>query len=68
MTRLDDETLNAYADGELEADERARVEGALAGDPDARSRLEAIRRVSLLGRAAAALFPAARRWRSAAVV
>lgn len=52
MIGLDDETLNAYADGELDADERARVEAALADDPNARARLEAIRRVSLLGRAA----------------
>ncbi len=52
MNGLDDETLNAYADGELDIDERARVEAALAKDPRVRARLEAIRRASLLGRAA----------------
>jgi anti-sigma factor RsiW len=49
---LDEETLNAYADGELDDDECARVATALASDADARMRLAAIRRVSLLGRAA----------------
>jgi len=52
MTRLDDELLNAYADGELGGDERVRVEAALAQDPEARARLKAIRRISLIGRAA----------------
>lgn len=49
MKRLDDEVLNAYADGELEVGERDRVAAALAQDPDARERLLLIRQVSLLG-------------------
>ena len=52
MMQLDDEILNAYLDGELEPAEHAAVEAALARDAQARARLDALRRVSLLGRAA----------------
>ncbi len=52
MMQLDDETLNAYLDGELDPVVRADVEAALARDAEARARLEALRRVSLLGRTA----------------
>lgn len=45
MTRIDEETLIAFADGELSDIERARVERALQGDPALRQRLEAHRRV-----------------------
>lgn len=51
MTQFDDELLNAYADGELDGEERAQVEAALDADPNARARLAAIRRVTALGRA-----------------
>lgn len=54
MMQLDDEVLNAYADGELDDDERIRLETALADDQAARERLAAIRRVTQLGRSAVA--------------
>lgn len=38
---VDDETLMAFADGELRSEERAAVEAALAGDPALRERLKA---------------------------
>ena len=41
MSRFGLETLLAYADGELGAEERAEVERALAEDPALRAELEA---------------------------
>lgn len=41
--RLDDETLVAYADGQLDADAARAVEQALARDPQARETLQALR-------------------------
>lgn len=49
---LTDELLGAYADNELDAPARERVEHALSLDRDARARLAAIRDVTLLVRAA----------------
>jgi hypothetical protein len=43
-----DETLCAYIDGELAADERARLDQALATDPGLRERLEQLRGVTQL--------------------
>jgi hypothetical protein len=43
MTMIDDEMLMAFADGELNAVDAARVETAVAEDPDLRARLEAQR-------------------------
>jgi hypothetical protein len=40
MKNIDDETLMAYADSELDEEERKDVELALEGDADARARLE----------------------------
>ncbi len=40
MKNIDDETLMAYADSELDEEERKKVELALEGDADARARLE----------------------------
>lgn len=57
MTPIDDHTLTAFADGELNEIEKARVELALAGDPSLRARLEAHRRVR--GRLAAHYAPVA---------
>ena len=48
MTRLDEETLNAYADGVLDADARARVEALLETDVAARELLEKLRRANTL--------------------
>jgi hypothetical protein len=42
---VDDDTLMAFADGELSGDERAAVESALAGDPALRAKLEAHKRL-----------------------
>jgi hypothetical protein len=42
---VDDETLMAFADGELSSDERAAVEAALAADPGLRQKLEAHRQL-----------------------
>ena len=42
---IDDETLMAYADGELSADERAAIERALADDPALRARLDSHHRL-----------------------
>ena len=42
---VDDETLMAFADGELSGDERAAVEAALAGDPALREKVEAHRQL-----------------------
>src|SRR5262249_21704575 len=43
MKRLSDETLNAYADGALEAGARAGVEPQLASDAEAGARVERLR-------------------------
>jgi hypothetical protein len=48
MKRLDEETLNAYADGALDADARAEVEAQLAIDAEARGFVEKLRRVNAL--------------------
>jgi len=45
---LNDDVLSAYLDGELSADEMARVAAALANDPAAQARLAAFRRVQAL--------------------
>ena len=42
---IDDETLMAFLDGELDEVRRARIEQALAGDPTLRDRLEVQRRL-----------------------
>lgn len=44
MTAIENWALHAYADGELEGQERDEVERRLADDPEARRLLEAIRR------------------------
>ena len=44
---FDDELLSAYLDGELSAEERARVEAHLAADPQARKLFDELRGVSL---------------------
>ncbi|MFQ5660637.1 MAG: anti-sigma factor family protein [Gammaproteobacteria bacterium] len=49
---LDDETLGAYADGELDGTKARQVEAALLSDAAARARLEEIYRVTTLVRAA----------------
>jgi Ca-activated chloride channel homolog len=46
MIAHDDPRLTAYALGELDDDERAAVEAAVAGDPEARAAIEAIRATS----------------------
>lgn len=43
--KIDDESLMAFLDGELDAVRRARVEQALDADPELRARLEAQRRL-----------------------
>jgi anti-sigma factor RsiW len=53
VTKLTDETLMAYADGQLDPSDRARVEMALAGDPESRARLEIF---ATTGKALAPLF------------
>jgi hypothetical protein len=45
MSRVEDERLMAYLDGELDEPNRAEVEQALAGDARVRDRLEAQRRL-----------------------
>ncbi len=40
MTMISDEMLMAYVDGQIAADDRVRVEGYLATDPEARARLQ----------------------------
>lgn len=46
--RPDDETLMAYADGELDAAARAEIEAAIAADPALRARIEAHRELRRL--------------------
>jgi anti-sigma factor RsiW len=53
VTNLSDETLMAYADGELQPIEMARVKRLLASDPELRVRLEMFRAT---GRGLASLF------------
>ncbi|MFM9848701.1 MAG: anti-sigma factor family protein [Hyphomicrobiaceae bacterium] len=48
MMRLDEETLNAYADGALDTDARARVESHLKTDTAARELLAKLRRANML--------------------
>jgi hypothetical protein len=48
MTRLDEETLNAYADGALDAEARAGVESHLKTDAAARELLAKLRRANTL--------------------
>jgi hypothetical protein len=48
MKRLSEETLNAYADGALDADARSDVEAQLEGDAEARALLERLRRANAL--------------------
>lgn len=43
--KISEETLMAYADGELDGAQRESIERALASDPDARARLEEHRRL-----------------------
>lgn len=52
MMRATEETLNAYADGALDADARAEVESQLATDAAARAFLEKLRRANALAREA----------------
>jgi surface antigen len=49
---IDELELNAYLDGELDAEARARLEHALAGDPDAREKLLRLREQDAVVRAA----------------
>jgi anti-sigma factor RsiW len=53
VTNLSDETLMAYADGQLKTAEMARIERLLAADPELRARLEVFRAT---GRDLASLF------------
>lgn len=48
MTRLDEETLNAYADGALDAEACARVESHLETDAAARELLQKLQRANAL--------------------
>lgn len=48
MTWLDEETLNAYVDGALDAEARARVEGHLETDAAARELLKKLRQANTL--------------------
>jgi len=52
MSRLDEETLMAYADGALDDAKRAEVERQIAGDPQALRTVEMFRRTSRLAREA----------------
>lgn len=56
MTGPSEQTLNAYVDGELSADERHLVEVHLAIDPEARAFVQALRRVNDLASEAMAEF------------
>lgn len=57
-TEIDDATLMAFADGELDAASAARVAEAVAGDPDAAARVELFRRTRAVLSAAAGMRPA----------
>jgi hypothetical protein len=48
MKRLSEETLNAYADGALDAQARTEVEAQLATDAEARALLQKLRRANAL--------------------
>ena len=48
MMQLDDSTLVAYADDELDAEAAREVEAALAFDPEAQSRVQVFRETSEL--------------------
>ncbi len=52
MTRIDDDLLMAYADGELSPEETARIEKLLARDAAARERVRLYRETAALARAA----------------
>jgi len=52
MTRIDDDLLMAYADGELPPEEVSRIEALLARDPGARERVRLYRESAALARAA----------------
>ncbi len=52
MTRIDDDLLMAYADGELSPEETARIEKLLARDAEARERVRLYRETAALARAA----------------
>lgn len=58
MIELNDETLSAFLDGQLDAPTRLAVEQALATDPGARVRLERMRHADALLRAAIPALPA----------
>jgi anti-sigma factor RsiW len=50
--RLEDILLFAYADGELDEEQRRLVEDLLARDPDARQRVAQLRELNILLKAA----------------
>ncbi len=52
MTRIDDDLLMAYADGELPPEEVSRIEALLARDPVARERVRLYRESAAVARAA----------------
>lgn len=52
MTGLDNSTLVAYVDGELDAEQARAVKATLTGDPEARSRVEIFHETAALLRAA----------------
>ncbi len=52
MTRIDDDLLMAYADGELPPEQVSRIEALLARDPEARKRVRLYRESAALARAA----------------
>ncbi len=61
-TKPTPEKLAAYADGELPAAERARVEASLDNCPEALAELESLRRLDSLCRRTAALEPPPEAW------
>ncbi len=52
MKRLDDSTLVAYVDGELDAEREREVEAAMALNPEVKSRVQVFRQTSELLQAA----------------